>query len=98
MSLMPNPTHCVPGDLAVFVGASRPRFADNIGRIVEVIGPASDYFVKLAEGTPCWHVRSLGGKVVTRDGLDSVGVARDCDLRPIRGVPEVRTAETEAVA
>ena len=92
---MTRPTHCVPGDLAIFVAASRERFADNIGRIVEVIGPASDYFVELAGGMPCWHVRTLGGVVVTREGVDSVGVARDCDLRPIRGTHE-RAVEADA--
>jgi hypothetical protein len=87
-------TRCAPGDLAIFVAVSRDRFEDNLGKIVEVLGPASDYFVKLAGGVPCWHVRTLGGVVVTRDGVDSVGVARDCDLRPIRGLG-VEAAETE---
>jgi hypothetical protein len=95
---MTRPTHCVPGDLAIFVAASRERFAGNIGRIVQVVGPASDYFVELAGGMPCWHVRTLGGVVVTREGVDSVGVARDCDLRPIRGQRETVVEVDKAVA
>jgi len=90
-------TRCMPGDLAIFVNASRERFAGNIGKIVQVLGPASNHFVALAGG-PCWHVRALGGVVLTREGVDSVGVARDCDLRPIRGLRVEQGVEAEALA
>ncbi len=76
-------TNCKPGDLAIVVGAARPQFAANLGKIVEVLGPASSYFVKLSGGLPCWRVRSRGGKLLTREGMEETGVARDCDLRPI---------------
>ena len=76
--------NCKPGDLAVIVGASREKFVANIGKIVEVLEPASDYFVQLAGGLHCWRVKSRGGPVLTREGMGPFGVARDCDLRPIR--------------
>ena len=94
---MTRATRCKPGDLAIFVAASRERFAGNIGKIVEIIEPAADHFIELAGG-PCWHVRTLGGVVVTRDGVDYLGVARDCDLQPIRGLAQEVRVEEEALA
>lgn len=78
--------NCKPGDLAIVV---RDLFAENIGRVVEIIGPA-----KWVTDAPAWDCVSRGQplRVLWIDRapetyLSQQGDAYDSDLMPISGVP-----------
>lgn len=77
--------NCKPGDLAILV---RDPVASNIGRIVEVIGPAT-----CLTGAPAWHVASKGAPMVVLNVrtripfLDTRGDVYDADLVPVSGLP-----------
>ena len=81
--------NCKPGVLAYVV---HDDFPENIGRIVEVEGPAEPY---PDDPGPMWEVRFVGASGPYSEagapgivaGYDVECVMADADLRPISGVP-----------
>lgn len=81
--------NCKPGDLAYI---RDDEFPENNGRIVEVIAPVR---LEGFEGPGFWWlVRSVGVPLAFSQhgeegfaGYDVEVHCRDCDLRPISGVP-----------
>jgi hypothetical protein len=83
--------NCKPGDLAIVVNAILPQ---NLGQIVEVLGPQADRPFKLQGPGHIWRVRVITG----RESLfylfsESARVVRhvegpvpDCRLRPVSGL------------
>lgn len=80
--------NCKPGDLAFCVRVFDPRLAENIGRIVTVES-LSDYSEE--DGLPFWNVVAHDPGVLGFNGRGFFRVTRcvirDCNLRPISGVP-----------
>lgn len=78
--------NCKPGDIALVVSS---RFEQNIGVLVDVIGPADGKIVLSQEVGQIWHCRArgavtyqsvFGDRLVTQEGP-----IPDACLRPIRG-------------
>lgn len=83
---------CRVGDIALVVSAKN---ADNIGMLVEVLGPATGQPFKVAAEGMQWQVRCAGGVkglcYQYKDGRVvalSEGPVPDAYLRPLRGGPK----------
>jgi len=102
---MTAPTRCKPGDLAICVNATVP---ENIGNIVEVLGPPTGIPFQGPWACATWQVRTASGRktLVYKHGAGrrskverhAEGPVPDFRLRPlprIEGGDEIdRTAET----
>lgn len=96
---------CKPGDLAIVVTGTK-----YAGKLLEVLEAAPPHEFKLPDGQindPCppgyWVVKILGAPipVVLRNGVSRLapyGTCGDHQIRPLRGLPEDETLETERVA
>lgn len=91
--------NCKPGDLAYIVRSGAP---ENIGAVVEVLRPvppgewlfqdSPEWVVKARD--KLWGFDSGNPEPYLVDDLET----RDCDLRPISGVPVDEETEIEAPA
>ncbi|NSX16001.1 hypothetical protein HTY52_18105 [Cupriavidus taiwanensis] len=91
--------NCKPRDLAILVGAFTSEGRKNIGMIVEVMFLAPAGRFEMPDGTRClggngdaWAIKSAGKpfSILTVGGWareSHYGVAHDCHLRPVSGVP-----------
>ncbi len=91
--------NCKPGDLAILVGATTSEGRKNIGMIVEVLHLAPTTRFEMPDGTWCmggdgeaWAIKSAGKPftILTVGGWtreSHYGVADDCHLRPVSGIP-----------
>lgn len=83
------------GDLAI---VTRSYFQENLGAIVSVIGPADPY-----EDDPAFYWACVGGRPLAFEweggngigGYDVCVDIADADLRPISGLPDEDTTDTE---
>jgi hypothetical protein len=87
---------CKPGDLAIVISATIP---ENIGNLVEVVGPTTGLPVKAHWQCATWQVRTvsgrktlvykLGNKRTSRVERHAEGPVQDFKLRPLPGVEEI---------
>jgi hypothetical protein len=92
---------CKIGDLAIVVRAKLP---ENLGQIVEVLGPQTDIPFRLTDSGHVWQVRAAGGRASLYYRFEKSGrVVRhaegpvpDSCLDPISGV-DLRTDSECAV-
>ena len=56
---MNAPTRCKVGDLAIVISANIP---ENIGNIVEIVGPPTGRPLKASWECATWHVRTISGR------------------------------------
>jgi hypothetical protein len=93
---MNAPTRCKPGDLAIVISANIP---ENIGNIVEIVGPPNGHPIKASWECAIWHVRTISGRrtLVYRLGNGSIGMVKrhaegpvpDFRLWPLPGVEDI---------
>jgi len=93
---MNAPTRCKVGDLAIVISANIP---ENIGNIVEIVGPPTGRPIKASWECATWHVRTISGRrtLVYRLGNGSIGIVKrhaegpvpDFRLRPFPGIQAV---------
>lgn len=94
---------CKIGDLAIVVSAKLPQ---NLGQIVEVLGPQTGVPFRLTGPGHVWQVRAVSGREslyyrFDKDGRvvqHAEGPVPDCRLRPMSGVDlreEIEWAELE---
>jgi hypothetical protein len=93
---MNAPTRCKVGDLAIVISANIP---ENIGNIVEIVGPPTGRPLKASWECATWHVRTISGRrtLVYRLGNGSIGIVKrhaeepvpDFRLRPFLGIQVV---------
>ena len=91
--------NCAPGDLAIVIDAKIP---DNIGHIVEVLGPFASHQHRLTETGQVWKVKTVSGRRSLHyrfaDGQRftcSEGPVPDHVLRPVSGLPETTEDDEE---
>jgi len=85
--------NCRPGDLAIVVNAILPQ---NLGQIVEVLGPQTSRPVKLDGPGHIWRVRVVTGREAlyyrfTKDARVVryvEGPVPDCRLKPVSGLQD----------
>lgn len=85
--------NCKPGDLAIVVNAQHP---ENIGQIVEVLGPATSKPFKLTVLGHVWRVKTVSGRDTLFYHYDISGrIVRyvegpvpDFCLRPVSGLDD----------
>lgn len=83
--------NCKVGDLAIVVSAKLPQ---NLGQIVEVIGPQTGKPFALTEPGHVWQVRGVSGRASLYYMFDKdrrvvqhvEGPVPDCRLRPVSGI------------
>ena len=83
--------NCKIGDLAIVVNT---QLAENLGQIVEVLGPQTEVSFDLAGPGHVWQVRAVSGRATLMylfhaDGrvvMHVEGPAPDCRLRPVCGL------------
>ena len=83
--------NCKIGDLAIVVNTQLP---ENLGQIVEVLGPQTEVSFDLAGPGHVWQVRAVSGRATLMclfhaDGrvvMHVEGPAPDCRLRPVCGL------------
>jgi hypothetical protein len=87
-------TNCKVGDLAIVTSATLP---ENIGQIVEILGPPTGHPINANWSGTTWQVRTASGRptLVYRfwDGKlkrHADGPVPDSRLRPIRGLEDER--------
>jgi hypothetical protein len=90
--------NCKPGDLAIYVSA---RYPENIGAIVEVVGPWEKDFdwQRVLPSDFVWLVRTKGRLLLNNRGYGNEKPCLDKHLRPIRpgDEPVEITRELETV-
>lgn len=91
--------NCRPGDLAVVISAELP---ENIGLIVEVVGPWRGRRLQLRGQGHVWKVRTAGQrKALTyrwsggRKERRAEGPVPDHRLRPVSGLPDEAAGNKE---
>lgn len=94
--------NCKPGDLAIVVNALLP---ENIGQIVEVLGPQTNKPFHLQGPGHVWQVRTVSGRKslcyrIPKGGKERIerrskGPAPDCRLRPIAGLKPSEKVEED---
>jgi hypothetical protein len=97
--------NCKVGDLAIVVSAVH---AENIGQIVEVLGPQCKKPFDLAGQEHTWQVRTVSGRETLCYRRNTKGFVRierfvegpvpDCRLRPVTGLEDGDTAQEDADA
>ena len=84
--------NCAIGDLAIVTSAVLP---ENLGQIVEILGPQTGKPFALVGAEHFWEVRTVSGRPTlvyrfrgahTRIRRSVVGPVPDCRLRPISGL------------
>jgi hypothetical protein len=85
--------NCKVGDLAIVISAYLP---ENIGNIVEILGPPTGRPINVSWECATWHVRTISGRrtLVYRLGNGSIGIVKrhaegpvpDFRLRPFPGI------------
>ena len=82
---------CSIGDLAIVVSAKLPQ---NLGQIVEVLGPQTGVPFRLTDSGHVWQVRAVSGRASLFYCFDKTGrvvqhvegPVPDCKLRPVSGI------------
>jgi hypothetical protein len=82
---------CKPGDLAIVVSAKLPQ---NVGQIVEVLGPQTGKPFRITDQGHVWQVRAVSGRASLHYCFEKTGrivqevegPVPDCRLRPVSGV------------
>lgn len=90
--------NCKIGDLAIVVSALLP---ENLGQIVEVLGPQTELPFKLTGPGHVWQVRAVSGRGSLYYRFDKEervvqhveGPVPDCRLRPVRGLPDCASGD-----
>ena len=87
--------NCKVGDLAIVISA---YITENIGNIVEIVGPPTGRPIKASWECATWHVRTVSGRrtLVYRLGNGSIGIVKrhaegpvpDFRLWPVSGLPD----------
>ncbi|UEP23132.1 hypothetical protein LL999_23080 [Burkholderia ambifaria] len=85
--------NCKPGDLAIMVTSG---IKENIGKIFEVLGPASHETTFF--GHFSWRVRASSPALDNAGEFTLVGTAFDAHLRPVSGLPITDDIKDEVTA